>query len=509
MDIIAVGFPVLIAVVIIFILMTGYVKAPTDEAFIITGLRKKPKYLIGRAGVKIPFLEKKDVISLQLIPIDVKTSSAVPTADYININIDAAVNVQIGHEQEMLEKASRNFLNRKPEYIGAVAREVLEGNMREIVGRMHLEEMVSDRQKFADLVKENASPDLAAMGLIITSFNVQNFVDNDHVIENLGVDNVVKISKAAAISRAESERDVAIAKARAEKEANDAKVESDTEIAKKQNELAIKQAELKKESDTQKAIADAAYEIQQEEQRKTIEATKVNADIAQQERTVELRQREADVAEQTLNAEIKKKADAEKYRRQQEADAALIERQKEAEAKKYEQEKAAEAQRAMADAFMYQKQKEAEGIAAVGRAEAEAIQAKGLAEAEAMEKKAEAYAKYNNAAVTEMIIKQLPEIAKAIAEPISSIDKVTIIDGGNGESGVSSVGGYTPAVLAKVIESVRETTGFDLTEVMKANTLAAKTDRNISVDGVEINIPAQEKTTVKVVEKEVPVKAEE
>ncbi|MBQ0027272.1 MAG: flotillin family protein [Lachnospiraceae bacterium] len=491
------------------ILATGYVKASTDEAFIITGLRKKPKYLIGRAGVKIPFLEKKDVLSLQLIPIDVKTSSAVPTADYININIDAAVNVQIGHEQDMLEKASRNFLNRKPEYIGAVAREVLEGNMREIVGRMHLEEMVSDRQKFADLVKENASPDLAAMGLIITSFNVQNFVDNDHVIENLGVDNVVKISKAAAISRAESERDVAIAKARAEKEANDAKVESDTEIAKKQNELAIKQAELKKESDTQKAIADAAYEIQQEEQRKTIEATKVNADIAQQERTVELRQREADVAEQTLNAEIKKKADAEKYRRQQEADAALIERQKEAEAKKYEQEKAAEAQRAMADALMYQKQKEAEGIAAVGKAEAEAIQAKGLAEAEAMEKKAEAYAKYNNAAVTEMIIKQLPEIAKAIAEPISSIDKVTIIDGGNGESGVSSVGGYTPAVLAKVIESVRETTGFDLTEVMKANTLAAKTDRNISVDGVEINIPAQEKTTVKVVEKEVPVKAED
>lgn len=504
----AVFFPIVIIIAVVLILATGYVKASTDEAFIITGLRKKPKYLIGRAGVKIPFLEKKDVLSLQLIPIDVKTSSAVPTADYININIDAAVNVQIGHEQDMLEKASRNFLNRKPEYIGAVAREVLEGNMREIVGRMHLEEMVSDRQKFADLVKENASPDLAAMGLIITSFNVQNFVDNDHVIENLGVDNVVKISKAAAISRAESERDVAIAKARAEKEANDAKVESDTEIAKKQNELAIKQAELKKESDTQKAIADAAYEIQQEEQRKTIEATKVNADIAQQERTVELRQREADVAEQTLNAEIKKKADAEKYRRQQEADAALIERQKEAEAKKYEQEKAAEAQRAMADALMYQKQKEAEGIAAVGKAEAEAIQAKGLAEAEAMEKKAEAYAKYNNAAVTEMIIKQLPEIAKAIAEPISSIDKVTIIDGGNGESGVSSVGGYTPAVLAKVIESVKETTGFDLTEVMRANTLAAKTDRNISVDGVEINLPVQEKT-VKVIEKEVPAKKED
>ncbi|MDE6517249.1 MAG: flotillin family protein, partial [Acetatifactor sp.] len=196
---------VIVALIIVIIFLTGYVKASPDTALIISGMRRKPKVLIGKAGVKIPFLERKDELNLQLIPIDVKTSTAVPTADYINIRVDATVNVKISDNEERLKLAAQNFLNKKPDYIGGVAREVLEGNVREIVGKMALEERVSDRQKFAALVKENAEPDLAAMGLDIISFNVQNFVDNNSVIENLGVDNIVKIQKNAAISRAESE----------------------------------------------------------------------------------------------------------------------------------------------------------------------------------------------------------------------------------------------------------------------------------------------------------------
>lgn len=190
------------------IIGSGYVKASPDKAYIISGLRKTPKTLIGKAGLKIPFFEKADHLNLELIPIDVKTSSSVPTADYININVDAAVNVKVSSNPERLKLAAENFLNKPVGDIGQVAREVLEGNMREIVGKMSLEEMVSDRQKFAQLVTENAKPDLAAMGLDIISFNVQNFMDDNDVIENLGVDNVVKIKKKAAISRAESERDI-------------------------------------------------------------------------------------------------------------------------------------------------------------------------------------------------------------------------------------------------------------------------------------------------------------
>lgn len=208
--------------------------------------QKGQRILIGKAGIKLPFFERLDKLSLKLVAIDVKTSDAVPTADYINIQVDAAVNIKVGDEPQKLQKASQNFLNRDSEYIAKVAREVLEGNMREIVGKMRLEEMVSDRQKFAELVKENAEPDLAAMGLDIISFNVQNFVDSNQVIENLGIDNIVKIKKSAAIARANSEKEIKIAQARANKEANDERVLAETEIAKKNNDLAIKSAELKK-----------------------------------------------------------------------------------------------------------------------------------------------------------------------------------------------------------------------------------------------------------------------
>ena len=265
-------------------------------------------------------LQWLDKLSLKLVAIDVKTSDAVPTADYINIQVDAAVNIKVGDEPQKLQKASQNFLNRDSEYIAKVAREVLEGNMREIVGKMRLEEMVSDRQKFAELVKENAEPDLAAMGLDIISFNVQNFVDSNQVIENLGIDNIVKIKKSAAIARANSEKEIKIAQARANKEANDERVLAETEIAKKNNDLAIKSAELKKESDIKKAEADAAYKIQEEQQRKELEITSANANIARQEREVELRAREVEVTEKSLEAEVKKKAEAERYAKQQQAE---------------------------------------------------------------------------------------------------------------------------------------------------------------------------------------------
>ena len=487
---------VVVVVLIIILLCMGYVKAPPDMAFIISGIKKKSMIVIGKASIRIPFFERLDKLNLRLIPIDVKTSNAVPTADYININVDATVNVKISNEPEKLRLAAENFLNKNTEYIAGVAREVLEGNVREIVGKMKLEEMVSDRQKFATLVKENAEPDLAAMGLDIISFNVQNFVDGNEVIENLGIDNIVKIKKAAAIARAESERDIKVAQASADKESNDAAVAAQTEIAKKQNELAIKKSELQMEADTKKAMADAAYEIQKEEQRKTIEVTTANADIAKQEREIELKQKEVAVKEQALEAEVKKQAEADKYAAQQKADAALYQRQKEAEArqfeiqhaaeaKQFEAQRDAEARKAQAEADRYSKEQEAEGIRAVGEAEAKAIQAKGLAEAEAMEKKAEAYAKYNKAAVAEMMIKVLPDVAGKIAEPLSQIDKITIIGGDGGNNGVDQIAGNVPAVMAKLFESMKEATGIDLADIVKADSYDAKVNRNVNVSGLE------------------------
>lgn len=478
------GIIVIVVILVVLLLASGYVKAPPDTAFLISGLKKSQKILIGKAGIKIPFLERLDKLSLRLVAIDVKTSDAVPTADYINIQVDAAVNVKVGSDPEKLRLASENFLNRDSDYIAKVAREVLEGNMREIVGRMRLEEMVSNRQKFAELVKENAEPDLAAMGLDIISFNVQNFVDGNQVIENLGIDNIVKIKKTAAIARANSEKEIKIAQARANKEANDERVLAETEIAKKNNDLAIKSAELKKESDIKRAEADAAYKIQEEEQRKAIEITTANANIARQEREVELRAREVEVTEKSLEAEVKKKAEAERYARQQAAEADLYRRQKDAEAEKFETVKEAEAKKAQAEAERFAMEQEAIGIKAKGEAQAAAIRAQALAEAEGMEKKAEAYQRYNKAAMAEMMIKVLPEIAGKIAEPLTQIDKITIIGGGSG-NGIDVAAGNVPVVMSKLFESMKEATGIDLAEIMKADTYDAKVNRNINITGMD------------------------
>lgn len=453
---------ILIVVLLLIVFLTGYVKASPDTAIIISGLRRKPKVLIGKAGIKIPFLERKDELNLQLIPIDVKTSNAVPTADYININVDATVNVKISDNEERLKLAAQNFLNKNSEYIGRVAREVLEGNVREIVGKMALEEMVSDRQKFAMLVKENAEPDLAAMGLDIISFNVQNFVDGNGVIENLGVDNIVKIQKNAAISRAESEKEIAKAQANARREANEAEVNAASEIAKKQNELDIQKAELKKSADVKRAEADAAYKIQEEEQRKTVEITTANANIAKQEKEILLKQKEAEVMEQALDAQIKKKAEAEKFAKQQEADAQLYERQREAEARKFETEKEAEAMKAKAEAEKYAMEQEAEGIRTKGLAEAEAIRAKAIAEAEGIEKKAEAMTKMGEAAVLEMYFKALPEVVKNAATPLNNVDRITMYGDGNSAKLMKDIMG----TVTQVTDGLKESTGVDLTAVL-------------------------------------------
>ena len=478
-----------IIIIVLVICVLGYVKAPTDQALIISGISRAPKVIIGRSSIRIPFLQRVDRLHLGMLSVDVKTSRTIPTLDYINIMVDSVATVKIGTTPELLKAAQENFLNKNSAYINNMIVCVLEGNLREIIGSMKLTDIMNDRKSFAQKVSEDAKEDMNKMGLEIVSFNIQNISDGElGVIDNLGIANTVAIRQNAEISKANAEKEIAVAQALAKREANDARVATETAIAEKNNELAIKQAGLKAEADAKKAEADAAYEIHNQEQQKTIAVKTTEAEIAKQMKEVELKQQEAAVQEQQLNATIRKQADADKYRvqqaseamnyqTQQQADAEKYKRIAEAEAKLAEQQKAAEAVRIAGEA-------EAAAIAAKGKAEAEAIAAKGKAEAEAMDKKAEALQKYGRAAMTQMVVEKLPEMAKAIAEPLAAIDKVTIIDGGGTSgSGVNNMGGYVPEVLAKTIESVRETTGFDLTEVMRANTYDAKTDKNINFSG--------------------------
>lgn len=456
---IPIAIPVVIGIVIIIALFkAGYVTAAPDTACIITGFRK-PRILVGKAGIRIPFLERLDRLSLKMFSVDVKTTDYVPNAEYINVKVDATVKVRIGQENpEMLELASRFFLNEGEELIISRIQDTLEGNMREIIGQMKLSEMVTDRKAFSELVQANAKPDLAKMGIDLVTFNVQSFSDQNGIIEDLGIDNISKIKKDAAIAKAQAERDIAIAQARASKEANDSKVAAEIEIAEKQNTLAIRQAELKQESDIKKAEADAAYAIQEQQQRKSIEISTENANIAKAERHAELREKEVEVMKKTLDAEIRAKADAERYRQEQEAQAELFKRQKDAEAQRYEKEQEAAAEMKIAEAQKYAKEQEAEGIAAVGKAEAEAIRAKALAEAEGIDKKAEAMKKYGEAAVVEMVMSVLPEIAKNVAEPLSKVDKITMFGEGNNTKLLSDIVNGT----TQITEGMTAGLGIDL-----------------------------------------------
>lgn len=474
-----------IILLVVVILLVGYVKAPPDKAFIISGFKKEPRFLIGKAGIRIPFLERLDKLYLGQMTVDIKTEDYIPTNDFINVMVDAVAKVRISADRDKMKMAARNFLNKTPEQIAMDLTDSLQGNMREIIGTLNLRAINTDRDSFSDQVMEKASRDMEKLGIEILSCNIQNVSDEHGLIQDLGMDNTSKIRKDASIAKAEAERDIAIAQAAADKAANEAKVAAQTEIAQKNNELAIKQAELKRESDTKKAEADAAYEIQRQEQEKTIQTATVNAQIAKAERDAELKAKEVAVRQQMLEAEINKKADAERYAIEQKAAADLAKRQREAEAKKYEQEKEAEAKKAIADAAKYAAEQEAAGIMAKGKAEAAAIQAKALAEAEGMEKKAEAYQKYNKAAMAEMMIKVLPEIAGEIAKPLSQIDKITIIGGGtDGGNGLGAVAGNVPVVMAKLFESVKEATGVDLGEIMRADTYDAKVTRNINFSGI-------------------------
>ncbi len=488
-----------IIAVLLIVVAAGYVKAPPDKAFIISGMRRAPRILIGRAGVKIPFFERVDKLYLGQMTVDIKTEQSVPTNDFINVNVDAVAKVRIGTSQEAIQLAAKNFLNKAPEQITNDLKDSLQGNMREIIGTLALKTINTDRDSFSDQVMEKASRDMNKLGIEILSCNIQNVTDENGLINDLGMDNTAKIKKDAAIAKAQADRDVAIAQAEADKAANDARVIAQTEIAEKNNALAIKQAELKKQADTASAVADAAYSIQEQEQQKTIQAATVNAQIARAEREAELKQKEVIVKQQELAAEVEKKADAEKYQAEKKAEAELIQRQKKAEAAKYEQEREADAKRAQAEAQKYAAEQEASGIkakydaeaagiAAKGKAEAEAIKAKGIAEAEAMEKKAEAYKKYNGAAMAEMMIKIMPQMAAEIAKPLSQIDKINIYGTGDGTNGASQISGNMPIVMKQVFDTMSEATGVDFTEIMKAGTYDAKVNKNINLNGAGVDI---------------------
>lgn len=469
-----------------------YKKAPPNTAMIITGPTGS-QTIIGKGGFVIPILQRVDYLSLQNMQSDFTSRDEIPTKDAINVLVDAVANYSVSTDPKRLKIAASKFLGLKPREIEAIVQPVLEGNIREIISQTTLKELIQgDKKELAKKIIDNVTPNLNDMGLELTTFNIQNFKDKNKVIENLGLENTVQISKDAAISKANAEKEIAIAKANAEKAANEAEVEARTQIAERENLLAIKKAELKKVEDIKKAEADAAYQIQQEEQRRTIEITTANANLARQEKEIELQERAVTIKERKLEAEIKKTAEAKKYAVQQESDANLystqkqseadlFERQKLAEAEKYETAQRAEAQKLAAEAEKFAKLQEAEAVRAAGEAEAVAIKVKGEAEAAAVRakaeaeadglmKKAEAMKQYGEAAreqqkldAIKIYFEQLPAIAEAIGTGYANVDKLIMFGDDS-----SKLSGNIINNISQVSEGLSESLGVDLKALMSA-----------------------------------------
>lgn len=456
----------ILLITLLTLIGAGFVSASPGEIKVISGPRGQ-RVLHGKTGWKIPIIERVDSMTAGMISVDVKTSDFVPTNDYINIKVDAAVKVKIGTEKpELFRAATRNFLYKTSDEIADEIRDTLEGHLRAIIGQMQLSTIVTDRSQFAETVQTNATKDLEEMGLEIVAFNIQGLTDSNGVIENLGIDNTEQIRKEAAKAKAKAKQEIEQQQAESDKIANDARIKADLEIAQKQNDLQKKQAALKAEADTERAKADAAYEIQKEIQRKEIERQSAEANIVKQEKEAEVKEREVEVRKQTLAAEIKAEADAQKYAREQEAEADKYTRQAKAEAELFETQKEAEAQKAKAEASKFAQLQEAEAIRAKGEAEAEAIRLKLSAEAEGLDKKAEAMKKYGEAAITEMLVKALPDVAKAVATPLANVDSITMYGSDNSSKMVGDI--------MTTMDQVTKGMGLDVKELITATLTGRK-----------------------------------
>ena len=368
---------------------------------------------------------------------------------------------------------------------------------------------MSSEFTFSAKVQEVVGTKIAEMGLELKDFSITNVNDVNGYIKALGAKQIAEKKKDAEIAQAMALKEESIKKSEATKEGEKARLEAETEVSAAKKAKEVREAEYRIEQEQAKAKADAAYEIQKSITYKDVIAAQMEADILKQIKLkelqeaqlqveisrelkqIELEQRRAEKTREELKTKIVEPANAEKEQRMAEADAAkyaqIAQAEARAESKKAEANAEAEAIRlkakAEADAELISGEAKAKAIAAVGLAEAEAIKAKGIAEAEAMEKRAEAYKKYTSAAMADKVIEKLPEIARAIAEPLSKISDIKIYGGG-----VADVADNVPAVMAKVFDAVQSSVGIDMKNIIMADSLEAKTTKNINVSGVGENL---------------------
>ena len=508
LPIIAIPLVIILVLVAVF---SMWKKVPQDKAGVITGLKRR--VITGGGGLVIPGVERIDYISLGNMPLRVDTRGSL-SSQGVPISVSTTAVIKVRNSPDAILTAIEQFTGKNEQEIikniMSTATAVLEGKLREIIATMTVEDLYQKREAFSSQVQEVVGTELGNMGLEVKNFTITDISDENGYIEALGEGMIAQRKKDAEIQKSEAKREQDERTSENIKIGEQAKLEAATAIKQAEKEKQVAEARYQKEISTANAEAELAHDIQRKKTQKEVIQAEMDAELIRQQRqkdiaeaeiqvqitqaqkNTELAQQRALEKEKQLLSDVVKPAEAGRKRLEQESEADKYAQIKkaEAEAEKKKIDALAEAEaikaRAVAEAQAIEAKAkaEAEAIARKGNAQAEAKKASLLAEAEGLERKAEAMQKLNSAGVIQMVIDKLPEMASAVAQPLPAIDKISIIDSGSGESGVSQMGSYVPSLLAKTMETVKETTGFDMLDAMKANTIQAQTERKIQVEGL-------------------------
>jgi flotillin len=474
-DTIIIGVSIVIVFVIslmLYMVLSRYTKVGPNQVLVVSG-RKHTAEDGSKVGFRIvkgggtfvwPVFEKVDILSLELLTIDVQTPE-VYTSKGVPVKVDGVAQIKVKGDDISIRTASEQFLGKATDEVRNIATQTLEGHLRAILGTMTVEEIYQNRDAFASKVQEVAAGDTANMGLTIVSFTIRDIRDSQGYLDALGKPRIAQVKRDAQIAQAEADRDATIRTAQANQAGQEAKFQADTKIAESQRDYQSNVAQYQAAVNQKKAEADLAYDLQKFKTGQLVKAEEVQVSIIEKQKQIELQQQEIQRKQRELEATVQKPADAERYRVETLANAKKFQLETEA---------AGAASATKATGFAGADVSKATGIAeaeankARGLAEAAVIEAQGRATAEAMRVKAESFKQYNEAAVIEMIVRVLPEVAGKISEPLSKMEKMVIINSGNGPGGgASKLTGDVTTIMSQLPPVLESLTGVKFEKLLE------------------------------------------
>ena len=464
--ILMIGGLAVLAVMFVFAMFARlYRKVGPNEALITYGFRGT-KVVKGGGRIIFPLVESWRMLSLELMSFDVAPQQDLYTKQGVAVSVEAVAQIKVKSDEISVKTAAEQFLTKTPAQREGLIRLVMEGHLRGIIGQLTVEQIVKEPEMVGDRMRSTCAADMSKMGLEVISFTIKEVRDKNEYITNMGRPDVARIKRDADVAAAEAERDTAIKKAEAQRASAVARAQADQERvlaetlsqakqAEAQRDLEVKRAEYNEMVKRQQAQADKAYEIQSNIQQQQVIAEQVKVQQVEKEQQIKVQEAEISRHEKELIATVLKQAEIEKQRVLNLAEA--------------------EKQRLIAEA-----EGRANATRVQGEAEADIVFKKGEAEARAMTIKAEAYQEYNQAAVVDKLLTSLPDVVRAMAQPLSNVDKITIVSTGNGTSaGASKITGDMAAIAAQVPALFESLSGMQLSDLLsKVRTIGDKSSSN-------------------------------